>query len=329
MRLPLVVTLGVLAGCATLRIAPDDEKLYRVGRFSNDGRFLWSGSRFSLHFEGSGLVRARLRQNTHPGSAEAGPQPLRIRAELDGVNRELYADARGELLFQSDVPPGDYHFSLVRQSEALVGEGQLLEIELSENSRVVEWNRKGQALLEFIGDSVTVGFGNEGKAPCLFSSRTQAFTAAFPALVGRALKADVRVVGWSGHGVAHNWSDRPEPVLPEQWRPASPPPDVVFLGLGSNDWWNGDPGPGFLTAYQAFVARVQQAYPDAKLYSIAWGPRRDVFRSAGLDPIELEDTDLDHDGCVGHPSARAHQRVAEVVTARVCLDAPALCGKAR
>ena len=75
----------LLAGCSTVHVAPAADELFRVGRFSADQRFLWSASRFSLRFESpAGTVRARLRQTTRPPSAEGPPQPLRIRADVDG-----------------------------------------------------------------------------------------------------------------------------------------------------------------------------------------------------------------------------------------------------
>jgi hypothetical protein len=312
-RVLLIGLVACAAGCATVQVDAGAKEIYRVGRFSDDARFLWSASRFSLRFRGEGTVRARLRQTTHPASPEGGPQALRVRAELDGRVSELYADGHGQLLFEGEVHQGEHRLTLVRQSEALVGEGQLLGFELPADARMLEWDRKGDQLLEFIGDSVTVGFGDEGAAPCRYSSRTQAISSAFPWLVGEALHADVRVVGWSGHGVTRNYGDRSEPVLPEQWVPAQPAPDMVFVTLGANDFWNGDPGPSFLPAYRAFLARIRAAYPDAKIHSLAWGPRRELLRSAGLDPIEL--SDLDSHGCVGHPSARSHARIASEVIA--------------
>lgn len=311
--------LLVIAGCAPVRVPFDAPELHRVGRFEDDGRFVWSASRLSLRFKGSGKVRAVFRQTTRPVSVEGPGQPLRLRFDLDGAPKELYANDAGELVFESNVPPGVHRLTVVRQSEALVGEAKLVELELPPGAKLEPWQPR-QPLFEFIGDSVTVGFGDEGKDPCPFSSKTQAITAAFPWLVGAALKADVRVVGWSGHGVIRNWDDRPEPTVPAQWTPAEPHPKVVFIALGANDWWNGDPGPAFLPAYVAFVERVKLAYPGAIVFSVTTGPRAAVMRQAKeLELIEL--TEIAGGGCVGHPDSQAQRRIADEVIARACAGA--------
>lgn len=310
----------VLAGCASVPVPFDAEELYRVGRFEPDGRFVWSASRLSLKFKGSGKVRAVFQQTTRPVSAEGPGQPLRLRFDLDGAPEELYANDAGALVFEANVPPGVHRLTVVRQSEALVGEAQFVALELPPGAKLQPW--QPQPLFEFIGDSVTVGFGVEGRDPCPFSSRTQAITAAFPWLVGAQLGADVRVVGWSGRGVIRNWADRPEPTVPQQWTPAEPHPKVVFIALGANDWWSGDPGPDFLPAYVAFVDRVKRAYPGAVVFSVTTGPRASVMRQAReLELIEL--SEIAAGGCVGHPDSQAHRRIADEVIARACAGAAA------
>lgn len=324
--------------CSPVHVSARSPEVFRVGRFDDTDpagpKFIWSASRFSLRFQGES-VRVRLKQTTRPQSVEAGPQPLRMRVELDGSAREIYADEQNVLSFHAEVPAGLHRLTLVRQSEALIGEGQLLDVELSPGSKVLPWDQQGRPLIEFIGDSVTVGFGNEGVAPCRFSSQAQAITSAYPWMVGEALHADVRVVGWSGHGVTRNWGDRPEPVVPEQWSPAAPAPDFVFVALGANDFWNGDPGPErFVPAYAAFIGRVRAAYPRAEVYAVitptGTAQRRSVMREylsqSGAPVLEMgEMPESDGRGCIGHPNAKSQRRAADDVIARLCADSKDLC----
>src|SRR5262249_47026088 len=162
----------------------------RVGRFDDSDpkgpRFLWSASRISLRFFGDS-VRLTLKQTTRPASPEGPPQALRVRVELDGTPRDVYADPDGALKFDATLPPGEHRLTLARQSEALIGEAQLVTLELSKGAKVLPWDRRSTLLLEFIGDSVTVGFGDEGTDPCPFSSQAEAITTAFPWLVAEAL----------------------------------------------------------------------------------------------------------------------------------------------
>ncbi len=307
----------VLIACAPVRVPL--ESLHRVGRFSDDGRFTWSASRVSVKFAGSGKVRAVFRQLSRPASVEGPGQPLRLQVELDGAAEQLYASDAGELVFEQVVPPGTHRLTVVRQSEAMVGEARLDELELPPGARVEPW--PAAPLVEFIGDSMSVGFGVEGDDPCPYSTKTQAVTAAFPWLVGLSLKADVRVVGWSGRGVVRNWGDRAEPTVPELWAPAQPEPGLVVIALGANDLWDGKLPEGFSQAYAALVARVRAAYAHAELVQIATDARAAVLPDALV--LEAPPEKLGH-GCVGHPSSQAQRWIADQVTARVCRTS-ALC----
>lgn len=332
MRRALLIVFAISA-CGPVRVTPDDPAVDRFGRFGADGRFQWSATRLSLRFTGRS-IRAQLSQVTKPESAEGPGQPARFRFELDGDVSDAFADEKtNAVVFERrDLSDdGDHHLTILRQSEALIGETRLDGFELERWARALPWDRPFKHRIEFIGDSVTVGFGDEGTDPCKFTSATQAITTAFPFAAARALDADFTVVGWSGHGVTRNWGDRPEPVVPAQWTPAPVPPDVVLVGLGANDFWNGDPGEEkFVAAYRAFIARVRAAYPKAIIYAVLTSTGSDARRTAlrkylgeieGTRYLELSPVQPDDGrGCVGHPSAKTHRRAADEVIARLRAD---------
>ena len=106
-------------------------------------------------------------------------------------------------------------------------------------------------MLEFIGDSLTVGEGTMGpygegqEWRMLFVSHMPAF----PTLVAEEMKADKRVVALGGWGAARSWDNQPdsrigriygqlcgvtpggEGIAPKDERPA----DAVIINLGTND----------------------------------------------------------------------------------------------
>src|SRR4051812_1470985 len=92
----------MLAACAKVHVSPYAPELYRVGRFDdadpNGPRFTWSASRFSVRFFGES-VRIAFQQTTRPPSAEAGPQALRLRVDLDGTPHDVFAGEDGSLEF--------------------------------------------------------------------------------------------------------------------------------------------------------------------------------------------------------------------------------------
>jgi len=59
--------------------------------------------------------------------------------------------------------------------------------------------------IEFIGDSITCGFGNEGKAGDVFLTETENPLKAYGALTSHKLDCDFTLVAWSGIGIISSW----------------------------------------------------------------------------------------------------------------------------
>ncbi len=324
---------GVLlstTACGLVHVEPTNPEIYRVGRFEPEDRFSWSATRFSLRFTGT-FISARLEQLTQPSSPEGDGQPVRFRFDLDGSHYELFAEPDQLIDFiQRNLPDGEHHLTILRESEALVGQTRLVGLDLAHEGRVLPRDRAPKHRLEFIGDSNTVGYGIEGHEPCRFSSATELISAAFPYLVSTALEADFTVVAWSGHGVVRNYANRNEPLLPAQWTPGPTAPDVVLISLGSNDFWKGDPGEAlFVEGYKAFVAKIRAAYPKADVYGIIGWSSSDERRALMRRYLEQVDVKLielpmprveDGHGCVQHPSVKTHRRVADEILARLRAD---------
>ncbi|HYP89938.1 MAG TPA: SGNH/GDSL hydrolase family protein [Polyangiaceae bacterium] len=137
--------------------------------------------------------------------------------------------------------------------------------------------------LEFVGDSITCGYGNEvstndpGSAP--FTTRASNGHKAYGALTAARLGASYVAVAYSGRGVSRNYAGSPGQVLPElylqsvpeapsatRWDPAQYTPDAVIINLGSNDF--STPGVdrrAFAESYARFLTTLRGYYPQAAL----------------------------------------------------------------
>lgn len=339
---------AALSGCAAQRLSGHSEKLLWTGRVDRSDaagpRFAWSGTQLDLRFAGT-RATLRLKEGPSPLFEQKQRYQNRFRIELDGklVAEPLAPPADGRATqwewTSPKLGPGPHALRLVKETEAGVGEAQLVEVEL-EGTALSPAPRPARRL-EVIGDSHVAGFGALGQtATCPFSSETESHSAAFAAVAARALSAEAHFIAFSGRGLLRNYDDdRPPERVPELWRrtlagraaPAWAPdpgwPDAVLLLVGSNDFGRGDPGEPFVAAYVAFLEQLRRAYPAAHLLALSreQQPRLVAYVARAVSQREAAgDRRLGHlilprglpeegKGCVGHASVATHARHARLV----------------
>jgi len=144
--------------------------------------------------------------------------------------------------------------------------------------------------IEFIGDSITTGFGNDQSSiPCgqgEWYDQHNSYLAYGPVLA-RELGADYLLSSVSGYGMYRNWNSErnEESILPDVYPnlflngfgksnfDSSYQPDIVSICLGTNDFSDGDGQKErlpfnqykFVGNYIEFVQMIQKRYPNAKI----------------------------------------------------------------
>jgi lysophospholipase L1-like esterase len=173
-----------------------------------------------------------------------------------------------------------------KRTEAFVGKGQFQGFILDEGKGLIEPEPAPERRIEFIGNSITCGYGVEGaSANSPFKNETENATLSYAALTGRALNADYAMVAYSGKGVVRNYGDAnktstdPMPSLygrtlcsdsTKTWDYTSWVPQVVVINLGTNDF-STQPYPDksvFQDAYKQLINRVQSQYPDVAVFCL-------------------------------------------------------------
>jgi lysophospholipase L1-like esterase len=171
---------------------------------------------------------------------------------------------------------------VVRVTECNFGLTHFRGFALDREAKVLESRSVHDRKIEFIGDSITCGYGVEVDDPNLhFEPATENFCLGYAALTARRLDADFVVVARSGTGMVRNFdgprdgSDGAMPqvyphtffVPPEKrWDFGRFTPDVVCLNLGTNDFsTTGVNVEKFVAAYAKFLAMLLAHYPDAKI----------------------------------------------------------------
>jgi lysophospholipase L1-like esterase len=202
--------------------------------------------------------------------------------------------------------------------------------------------------IEFIGNSITCGFGTEvsdPKAP--FLAATEDSYHGYASIVSRYFDADYHLIAHSGLGVVRNYGDK-NPVSDVsktmrrrffqtfdmnpavEWNFDSWKPDVVVVKLGTNDLSNPAIAPTeeqFTDAYLDLIASVRKAYgqvPVVCVTSCMAGDKlyqyvQNVVEKAGDKSVyfvglkrELLDYPTDFGACA-HPNYAGQKKMASVL----------------
>jgi lysophospholipase L1-like esterase len=250
----------------------------------------------------------------------------------------------------SGLAAGEHDALLYKRTEAFFTTAQFLGFMVAGGQILDHAFNTQNRRIELIGDSITCGYGDEGMGPtCPFTNGTENEYLAYGALTARALGAEQVTLAWSGKGVYRNYDGtmtEPVPVLYDRtiatsatssWDFKSEIPDAVIVNLGTNDFAQGDPGSGFVSAYDAFVKKIRGHYPTATIF-LAVGPMlgdpslttaRGYVQGVVSTETQAGDTRIayvefaqqdiaaDGAGCDYHPSLATHQKMATVLTAAI------------
>lgn len=318
------------------------------GAGSEGARFAWSGTSLRARFTG-GAISALLREGA------AGPHRNRYGVIVDGVESTFTASAGdGRYVLASGLGAGVHELTVTKLTEAEVGAGELLALELADGGALLPPPAVRARRLEFIGDSITCGYGVDGASKeCPFSSETQNHWHSFGHLTASALGADASYVAFSGRGVVRNYDGSTTGLVPALYRQTLPepasadwdfgrfPPDAVVINLGTNDFARGPPPEAeFVEAYRALVTFIRARHPLAHVV-VTLGPMLtdnyaqgakaktlcrtwlsglvSTLRAAGDTRVHFlefpeQDEVTDGLGCDYHPSAKKHRAMATQLT---------------
>ena len=156
-------------------------------------------------------------------------------------------------------------FEIEKRTEAMIGVVTFRGFTFIHNNAISilpsKTSQEDDFKIEFLGDSISCGYGNLGKPPCAYSPSTQNVHESFVEKTSRILNAsEIHVECWSGKGVVRNYGDKnttskdPFPVYYPRSVANDPNilwdfrktfvPDMVVVTLGTNDFSTA-PRPSF------------------------------------------------------------------------------------
>jgi lysophospholipase L1-like esterase len=231
---------------------------------------------------------------------------------VDGAQQKLkVCPAREVYPLARNLGPGPHTLTVVKRTESGpggqegAGIGEFLGFRVRPGTALAEVS-KPTRLMEFVGDSITCGYGDEVSTTdpdsYKFTSINEDGYNAYGAVTARAFGADYVAVAVSGRGVVRNYTGLASPLVPEIYERTLPDevsapawdfslysPDVVVINLGTNDF-----SPGieldqldafratFKTGYVEFLSRIREVHPQASIIA-AVGPMMSDYYPDGYN----------------------------------------------
>lgn len=323
-------------------IVPTDGRIVYVGRFDQTdpavARCQWSASEVRLRVKGTQL-KAEIE--------EKGDDYWQV--VVDGAPKQIWHPKEGVDTYTADLGVDAVHdIRLVKRTEPFVGTTGFRSFDAPGGTFLRANTRRRH--IEFVGDSITCAFGNEGaNQDEHFKASTENAWLSYASITARNLDADVTILAWSGRKM---WPNNTVPeiydrILPTQETPKydfrGPKPDVVVINLATNDFGPGNPEEkGWTDAYEAFIRRVWRSYPKAHIYTAIGTMMSDSYpvgtnslstlrgyltrlnqriNDKRLHLVEMEVQKMeDGIGSDWHPNVVTHQKMATTLTAAIQKD---------
>lgn len=336
-------------------ISPSSGKIKALGRTemvdSNRLKFDFPGVRFIMQFSGSKSIAVKFKSSSKSY----------FQAIIDG---KVIVDTLGKpILFGSisdttcvlatGLCKSKHEIVFFKRTENLDNiPSEFMGFIVDDGAKVEPAPKPKARKLEFIGNSITCGFGTEAcdKAD-KFTPETENNYLSYANVISRAFDADVNVVSHSGRGVVRNYGDKYKvstqyPTVPKlyvrsidadsvkHWDFNQFKPDAVIINLGTNDFstFPYPDKPVFIDGYLKLIATIRGHYGQETPIFCVVGPMIDepcysyvkemveMQRKANKDsktyfigiPTALMNPSLDF-GASYHPGGDGQKKMAEIV----------------
>ena len=192
----------------------------------------------------------------------------------------------------SDLGPQTHKVRIYKRTEGSQGTATFKGILLDENGEMLPWKEIPVHKIEFIGNSITCGYGTEGKTKSEhWTPATENNYFSYAPIISRAFNADYHITAHSGQGVVRNYGDKQKisaKAMPDRfkrlydekeqplWNSKLWKPEVVVINLGTNDF-STQPFPDqadFRKGYENLIDNVVKQYGEIPVFCIV-GPMID------------------------------------------------------
>lgn len=313
-------------------ISSTSNKFSYIGRFdfSNDKEpaFMYSGSAIKTRFSGTS-VEMEMKDN----------KLLNYFTIIidDSVFKLKTDNAAGIYMLAENLPDKKHTLQIIRRTEWHGGDNRFIGLYLDTNARLFKPSISKRSI-EFIGDSYTCGYGNEGASRMEhFTYETENNYLTYGAITARALEAEYIGICRSGIGLYQGYGGKSKFAMPAfydevtnekktGWNFAAHQPSIVVIDLGSNDFSAAVDSVKFTTTYLDFLQRIRKNYPHSIIVCAA-GPSGEGksflmqkrYIKGVVDAFSMVDKAIHYfafsafqmNGSDWHPNVAEHKNMAE------------------
>jgi hypothetical protein len=331
---------------AAVTVGADDNRLQYIGRVDQRKAaapvLSWPGTSVEGNFTGASLA-VKL-------DDQLGKNFFDVYLDGDLARPVLLEAVKGSKTYRvaDKLAPGRHSFLITKRSEGEEGATVFQGLELADGGKLLAPPPRKQRRIEFFGDSISSGMGNESPAdgPDHLVKDKNSFMS-YASITARALDAELHLISQSGIGIMISWFPFTMPDFYDQlsavgdndsvWDFKQWTPDVVVVNLFQNDSWLIDrdkrlsPVPDDaerVRAYRRFVESVRAKYPKAYIVcalgsmdAVKPGSKWPGYVRTAVDQMRQENKEvridtivLPYTGFNGHPRVPQHRANAALLT---------------
>ncbi|WP_291860110.1 SGNH/GDSL hydrolase family protein [Marinilabilia sp.] len=335
---------GLLIHAGNL-VPANNEFIEYTGRidFSNpeSPQFSYSGVSIRACFEGSGISAVL--------EDEKGENRYNI--ILDGVvvNQVSTKQGKHTYLLAEGLEDTGHEIEIFKRTELIFGKTSFHGFELARDASLQPITNERPLFIEYIGNSITCGYGNEGVNGETFGPETENHYMTYAAITSRNFNARHMAVSKSGIGIYRNYdgpAEGNEDCMPNFYDRIflydetpkydfAVQPDVVCINLGTNDFSTvGGDSALYVSNYLRLIETIQAKYNHPRIVcllgSMMSGKVLDEVRGyvqfiartanrKGMGPVTFFEMSA-QTGDLGigvdtHPTVAQHQKNAAELTA--------------
>ncbi len=314
-------------------ILPSVKNYNFYGRFDfsekNQVKFDWPGCAIEFKFKGTGF-KILIDDGTNDFNIIIDKKLHKIiRTKPD---KQIYIAA-------NNLKNKEHIVLITKKTESFERPTVFKGIILNPDSKILTPPQRPKYKIEFIGDSITVGYGNESRSiKCKnFKNHTNNYFS-YAQITARELNAEANIIAISGKGVVRNYgekeeiSQKPMPyyydkVLLTQdnkkWNFKNWKPDIAVICLGTNDF-STSPHPSreiFIKSYRKLISKIKNKNRNIKIFIMS-SPTleeplntylEEIAKKERIKLIKQPKTQVNQLGCDWHPNVFAHQQIASIL----------------